>query len=107
MKPMTPDRSEIVRLAKVLLPVMHAVEPSLPKLDQENWLTKAPPLLDLFHRYAWKHGFRCTHGLIRHDGTSRHHVIFSDGCGRVFEAEAENEQLAAARAAERLVLQRV
>jgi hypothetical protein len=107
MKPITPDRWEIVRLGKVLLPVLHSVQPGLPPLAQDDWLSNAPPLLALLHTYAWKHGFRCTHGLIRHNGTSRHHVIFSDGEGQVYEAEADNEQLAAARAAERLILKRI
>jgi hypothetical protein len=107
MQPITPDRSEIVRLGKVLLPVMHATRPSLPPYDHETWLNNAPCLLLLFNDYARKHGYRCTHGQIKHNGMHRHHVIFSDGAGNVFEAEAESEQLAAARAAERLILKRV
>lgn len=108
MKPIAPDRSEIVRLGKVLLPVLHATRPALAHLDnQDNWLAHAPPLLLVFDDYARKHGFRCTHGRIKENRTERHHVIFSDGAGNVFEAEADNEQLATARAAERLILKRV
>jgi hypothetical protein len=107
MQPITPDRSEIVRLGKILLPIMHATRPTLPQLDHETWISQAPCLLTLFNDYARKHGFRCTHGHIKHNGTNRHQVIFSDGEGNVFEAEADSEQLAAARAAERLVLKRI
>src|SRR4051794_1415127 len=57
MKPIAPDRSEIVRLGKVLLPVLHATRPALAHLDnQDNWLAHAPPLLLLFDDYARKHG---------------------------------------------------
>ena len=98
------DRSETDRLGHTLLPLLREISPGIHPHSHPNWLSNLEDLLEALHPIVRKCGFRCTHSVTKNAGVIRHLVIFSNRAGDVFEGNAHTSNLAAALAAEHLIM---